>query len=319
MDARELGAVGCELSREGRLQEAVVLLSHAVTQDPSNDEARINLAMAILAQGRLAEGAALYEARLLRTRAPALPFPRWDGTPLDGKRVVIWPEQGLGDQIMMARYVPELVRRGCTVTLVCAPALERLFKQSLDVNVLPAKGSIDLPEADSWIWAMSLLAAMRGSPAPVDPYLDAKPRCTEFRIGLATRGSPTNLNDAYRSLPQDVTEALLAFPGVGSLLPEDTFASDMLDTAEIVAGLDLVISVDTSIAHLAGALGKPVWILLPAYATDWRWQTHRTDSPWYPSARLFRQTIQGDWANVVQDVKAALPHHREASTRQWEH
>jgi hypothetical protein len=302
MDARTIGAVACELSREGHLAQAETLFRHSLAEVPSNHEARINLAMAVLAQGRMAEGAQLYEARLASANEPHLPFPRWDGTPLDGKNIVIWPEQGLGDQIMVARYAKSLVDRGCTVTIVCPPTLERLFAKSLPANILPARGSIELPDADCWLWAMSLLAAMDGSHEPSAPYLFADPKRADFSIGVATRGSPTNLNDAHRSLDHETAATLLSLPDAGSLLPEDTGAADMLETAEIIAGLDLVIAVDTSIAHLAAALGKPVWILLPAYAVDWRWRLGRDDSPWYPSATLIRQPIPGDWCSVLRSV-----------------
>ena len=312
MDANLISGLACELSREGRLQEAEVLFRHSLAETPDNDEARINLAMAVLAQGRLSEGSALYEARLARMSSPTLPVPRWNGGALDGKRVLIWPEQGLGDQIMVARYVHRLAARGCDVTFVCAPALVRLFEQSLPATVLPARGTINFPDPDVWLWAMSLLAAMGGTPTPNAPYLRANPNRKQFRIGVATRGSPTNINDEHRSLPDEVASALLSLPEAGSLLPEDTGAVDMLETAEIIAGLELVISVDTSIAHLAGALGKPIWILLPAYATDWRWQLERRDTPWYPSAQLFRQPVPGDWTSVVSSVRHALAERRSA-------
>jgi ADP-heptose:LPS heptosyltransferase len=121
-----------------------------------------------------------------------------------------------------------------------------------------------------------------------------------------TRGNPGHANDAHRSLPDDFGRELLALPGAVDLDPSSTGARDFQDTAEIVAGLDLVISVDTSVAHLAGAMGKPVWILLPAVSVDWRWMSARADTPWYPSARLFRATEAGGWRAVMDEVGAAM-------------
>jgi ADP-heptose:LPS heptosyltransferase len=121
-----------------------------------------------------------------------------------------------------------------------------------------------------------------------------------------TTGAAYHPNDANRSLPPTVAAELLALPGAVSLRPEDTGARDFQDTADLIAGLDLVITVDTAVAHLAASLGKPTWILLPAAKTDWRWQKERTDSPWYPSVRLFRQGSAGDWAGVIAQVRTAL-------------
>jgi hypothetical protein len=137
-------------------------------------------------------------------------------------------------------------------------------------------------------------------------YLTAAPRWGIGRIGVKTRGNPAHHNDADRSLPDAEAARLLALPGAVSLEPEDTGAHDFADTAEIIAGLDLVIAADTSTAHLAGALGKPVWILLPYVTTDWRWLSGRSDSPWYGSARLFRQHRPGDWSSLLDEVIAAL-------------
>jgi ADP-heptose:LPS heptosyltransferase len=120
------------------------------------------------------------------------------------------------------------------------------------------------------------------------------------------RGDARNLNDAQRSLPPELAARLLAQPGALSLHPEDSGAGDFADTAALIAGLELVISVDTAVAHLAGALGKPVWLLVPAQGTDWRWMTGRDDSPWYPSMRLFRQKPGQGWGPVVDEVLRRL-------------
>jgi hypothetical protein len=282
--------------------------------NPLDHFAALTVATMRLQDGDWREGPRLYEARLrdagsVEWTPPQLPFPRWAGEPLDGRRVLIWPEQGFGDQIMFARFALALQARGCDVTLVCAAALESLFRANLPVRVRPATGSIEFPDPDVWIWCGSLMAALVQDEAdiPGAPYLRSDGVTpVSFRVGLATRGNPMHENDLARSLPPELAAALLALPGCGSILPEDTGARDFAETAAIIAGLDLVIAVDTAIAHLAGAMGKPCWILLAASPTDWRWMRGRSDSPWYPSARLFRQPTVGDWASVVARVTTEL-------------
>jgi hypothetical protein len=127
-----------------------------------------------------------------------------------------------------------------------------------------------------------------------------------LRIGLAASGNPNHLNDQNRSLPSHLADQLAEIPGVVRLSPEVTGAKDFYDTARVVAGLDLVISVDTSIAHLSAAMGKPTWVLLPYIGVDWRWGGG-VGSPWYPSARLFRQAASCDWTEVIDQVKSQLP------------
>jgi hypothetical protein len=311
MDLRSNHDTAIAAALAGRHEMAADILRDALRQAPNDAGAARSLGIVLLTLGRYAEGAPLYEARLAAEpprNAPQLPFPRWAGEPLDGKTVLIWPEQGAGDQIMFARFAAVLASRGCDVTLICHPTLERLFRQSLPVRVLGASGAVEFPDPDVWLWSNSLLAAAGADLAslPAAPYLFAAPaRAPSFRIGVATRGNPNHPNDAHRSLPEREAAVLLGLPGAGSLHAEDTGAADFAETAEIIAGLDLVISVDTSIAHLAGAMGKPVWVLLPEHQTDWRWMRDRPDSPWYPSARLFRQPLTGDWASVLDAVTEA--------------
>ena len=306
-DLETIRDVARAMHKKGQFREAEALYRHVLAVSPEEHVAAMELGMTLLAQGRYAEGAELYEARLKRTQDPPLGFPRWAGEPLEGKRVLIWPEQGFGDQIMCARFALWLAEHGSNVTLVCKAPLHRLFAQSLPFRVLPAEGRIEFPDPDVWIRTMSLISAVGQRGIECLPYLRANPVQPSFRIGVATRGSPTNQNDDQRSMPSDMAAALLAIPAAGSLLPEHTGARDFQDTAEIIAGLDLVITVDTSIAHLAGAMGKPVWILLPAWGACWRWMHGRSDSPWYPSARLFRQAAPGDWGGVIAEVAEVLP------------
>lgn len=265
--------------------------------------------MEFLARGEYETGWRLWEKRPISMggRAdgkPTLAFPEWDGRPISS--LLILPEQGLGDQIMFARYAPFLQDKGVATTIMCHPLLTRLFG-SLGVPVLNAQGRVALPKVDAWALSPSLPFLCRTTleSIPPAPYLSAPPRGSGG-VGIAARGNPGHINDAQRSLPEAAAAELWKLPGAIDLDPASTGAQDLQDTAEIIAGLDLVIAVDTAIAHLAGALGKRCFLLLPHIA-DWRWLRGRDDSPWYPSLRLFRQPSAGDWASVLQAVHAALP------------
>ena len=313
-DAAAHHDLGGFLKGVGRLAEAETSLRTAHQLAPADAKTRHALGIVLLAQGRYAEGWPFYDARHaipdLRLLKPALPYPAWDGGDPAGKAVLIFPEQGLGDQIMFARFAPWLTAKGCDVTLLCHPALARLFAGSLEgVRVAAAAGQVEFPDPDVWVMSGSVTGRTGLSPddLPNAPYLTASPRPSPTgRIGVVARGNPAHTNDANRSLPPALAAELLALPGALSLEPQDTGAKDFADTAAIIAGLDLVITVDTAVAHLAGALGKPVWILLPRLMTDWRWMEDRADSPWYPGARLFRQAVAGDWASVLEAVRQDL-------------
>ncbi|MFI4964095.1 MAG: tetratricopeptide repeat protein [Caulobacterales bacterium] len=306
--------LAASLEALGRLDEAEVEYRVALALAPESGSTARALAVLLLSRGRYAEGFALFERRheLADLAKPALPFPEWRGEPVAGRKILVWPEQGFGDQIQFARFAPILRRRGADVTLVCWPPLARLFELSLGVRVVPAVGAVEFPDPDYWVMAMSLAARLGLTPQtlPGGAYLNAPPLPTPLadgaRIGLLTRGNPNNANDANRSLGADQAARLAALAGAVSLDPADTGAQDFADTAAIVQSLDLVISVDTAVAHLAGALGKPCWTLLPQANTDWRWLRDRRDSPWYPSMRLFRQSSSGDWAGVIDEVMRAL-------------
>jgi hypothetical protein len=278
--------------RAGRLAEALPPLELAAAY-PDMTGAKLNLGNVYLALGRDAEGWALYDNRpeRLNSRTRALSFPEWRGQPLAGKRLLIWPEQGFGDQILAARFIPHLAAAG--VTLVCQQPLVRLFA-GLGATIVPSGGDISVAGHDYWILPMSL--PRWAARAPSAPYLAGRARGTGG-IGVAWQGNP--LPDPGRSLPPELAAKLLSLPGAISLHPQDSGARDFQDTADIIAGLDLVISIDTSVAHLAGALGKPTLVLLQHHCVDWRW---RDNPPWYPSVETLRQPAAGDWRGLVEAV-----------------
>jgi tetratricopeptide (TPR) repeat protein len=320
----------------GRIPEAVACAQEGLRRYPDDANLHWNLAIGQLLLGNFEEGWAEHEWRHPQNGTPRLPQPRWKGEDLRDHTMFLYGEQGFGDNIQFLRYVPEIARQARVLHLRVPPPLEPLMTQLPPNSVLVPKGSA-LPVTDFECSLMSLPAVLRTSEATIPrqvPYLQADPaRVKAWRerlgtgrlnVGIAWAGKPTHFNDLNRSMPlatfmqaaaagcrfvttqPDVREAdravLAAWPDV---LDAGRELKDFADTAALVEALDLVISVDTSVAHLAGALAKPVWLLLP-YVPDWRWLLDRSDSPWYPSARLYRQPAIGDWDSVLLRVKADL-------------
>jgi hypothetical protein len=289
--------------------QASALYRRVLQLRPGFAPAEENLCLALLGAGELEEGFARYDVRftrdLGRVNKPALSFPEWRGEPLAGRSILVWIEQGFGDQIMYARFTPVLAAMGAQVSILTPPPLTRLFR-NLPARVIEAAGEVQIPRHDYWTMPGSIPARLGVSEAslPTTPFLPVGDGGQG--LGVAWRGDPKHPTNVQRSLTPEHRATLEALPGAVSLLPEDTGAADFEATAEIIKGLELVITVDTSIAHLAGAMGKPVWLLLSAENCCWRWQSGRSDSPWYPSARLFRQTTSGDWGSVMDAVRAAL-------------
>jgi tetratricopeptide (TPR) repeat protein len=294
--------LGTHYWREGRCGEAVPLLERA-GRAPELGVGRGNLGAAYLSLGRSAQGWALYDERAERRASPAhgLPFPEWRGEPLAGKSLFIWLEQGFGDQILAARFVRQLTAQ--RITLTSAPQLARLF-ETLDPRVTVMTGEIAVAPHDYWTMALSLPRWFKR--IPTEPYLRGHAAKATGGVGLAWRANPDP--DPGRSLPEALAQELLSLPGAVSLAPEDSGARDFQDTADLIAGLDRVISVDTSVAHLAGAMGKPTQVLLKAQSADWRWrETAPGVCAWYPTARIARQPAQGDWRGLVDRLRAAWP------------
>jgi tetratricopeptide (TPR) repeat protein len=329
-----------------RLQEAEAFYRRALEVKPDHAEFIHNLSILLLSLGRYAEAWPYYEYRYNPSitppicEIPNLHCPQWRGESLLGKSIVIWKEQGYGDNIQFARYVRLLRVRGVShLTLACAPPLKALLETVPGVDEviteLAATASYDY-----WTFPLSLplhfgtivdtipqaLPYLYALQARVDRWRDRVPT-GKLKVGLVWKGSLLHMNDANRSLPGLHTLApLWSVPGVAFISlqkgqgedeaknpPADqpivhlgSGIVDFADTAAIVELLDLVICVDTSIAHLAGAMCKPCWVLLPAVGTDWRWLREREDSPWYASLRIFRQKVPSEWCQLVECIRQEL-------------
>ena len=305
MDARN-NLVGLYRDQH-RWAEAEGVMRDALAVSPADPDWRFRLGCSRLAEGDFAQGWPLFEARRGITRGrvpvPPLPFPEWRGEAVDS--LLVWPEQGFGDVIQFSRYLPLLRARGISVTLACKAPLVRLLSP-LAGRVEALRNGMALPAQDAWCLIGSLPLICGTTLDSIPPSALTRPAHQGVGLGVVTRGDPNHFNDANRSLSDEAAAELLALPGVVSLRPEDTGAADFQATAEIIASLDAVISVDTAVAHLAASLGKPTWILLPYLNPDWRWLRGRPDSPWSPSVRLVRQPASGDWRTVIDTVKQEL-------------
>ena len=308
--------LGTLLQATGRWAEAVAHHLAALETDPELWRARLDLAHAYLGQGNFSRGWPLYEARRAAPGDEHLAAPplanEWQGEPLPGRRLLVWPEQGYGDQIQFARFLPELAARGAAVTLVTPPPLTALFG-GLGVQVVERASRIELPQPDYWTFLLSSphhlgvrLETLSGAPylaAPADRRARWAGYARKGAVGVVWQGRATP--NPHRSLPSRDLLAPLAAAGADlfDLQPEP--GADFADLAAVMEQLDLIVTIDTAAAHLAGALGKPCWLLLPWFGADWRWMQGRDDSPWYASMRLFRQRAHGDWAGVIAEVVAA--------------
>jgi Flp pilus assembly protein TadD len=333
------------LQEMGSLAQAETAYRQAIHADPSFADARFNLATLLLAQGRFDEAWPLYEARYdpritrRNTFAPVIDCPCWRGESLPGRSLLVWHEQGFGDMLQFGRFVPELIRRGARVSLVCAPALRGLFATVEGLTVLSEAEALAMPGSfDYWTFAASVPMHLRVTRDDISRavWLKPEPALSEhwrwrlaslprYRVGLVWQGNPEHPNDRHRSLPSLTALApLWSVPGTsfvslqkgtgereaGHGYPVQNLGleiRDFADSAAILAQLDLLICVDTSVAHLAGSIGAPCWVMLPAYGEDLRWMKHQGDvSLWYPQTRLFRQRVRGEWGELAERLRAAL-------------
>ncbi|MBP2303062.1 tetratricopeptide repeat protein [Azospirillum picis] len=334
------GDLGVALMKAGRPDEALVQFRTAHALAPQDPRAAYNLAMALLAAGAIKEGFRLYEARW-RLKGPT-PWVThwdrfWDGRPLAGGTLLVHAEQGFGDSLQFARYVPLAAARGARVVLAVPGVLRRLMTGLAGCAQVLSEGE-RIPAYAAHAPLMSLprlLGTTAGNIPATLPYLaapaTASPPSTGFspdgrlQVGLVWAGRPEDPDDRHRSCPLAALSPLLALPGVrfhslqvgaaeaaldrvaggAAVVRHGGSVGDFADTAAVIAGLDLVIAVDTAIVHLAGALGRPAWVLLSA-DPDWRWMRGRADSPWYPTHRLFRQPQLGQWEPVVGRLRIEL-------------
>ena len=340
---KALNSRGRALQALNRHADALASFDKAIALQKDYADAQLNRALSLLTLGDLARGFAQYEWRWQRTgmrdTRRGYGKPLWLGEyPPARKTILLHAEQGLGDTIQFARYVPLVAQRGARVVLEVQPELKSLLAGLAGVASCHARGE-QLPAYDVHCPLGSLPLAFKTEPAtiPADiPYLHAdeahlakwRPRLEGLpgkRVALAWAGNASHANDRNRSVDLHLLEPLLALEGISFLSIQRELRgndaerlarhanvshlggdlSDMADTAALLTLADLTISVDTSVVHLAGSLGRPVWVMLPS-APDWRWTLTGAASPWYPQARLFRQPTLGDWPSVIATLRAEL-------------
>jgi Tfp pilus assembly protein PilF len=331
--------------RKLQLDECVACARRAVAIDPTAPGPHLQLAEALLLSGEFPEGWREYEWRYRIAGAePLLPpssAPQWDGAPLAAGKLLLVADQGYGDVIQFARYIPWVCERCADVVIAADRVLHSLIQQLSSTAQLVDRWDRCPPFAA--YCPLSGLPRLHGTtlatiPRGV-PYLRADPERTARwrarmqnlspddvrRIGIVWAGRPTHNNDSNRSATLTAFAPLAEFEGTAlislqkgarqadiggyfgqmPLLNLGAEIADFGDTMAVIEGLDLIITVDTAVAHLAGAMGRPVWVVLP-FAPDWRWLLDRSDSPWYPNMRLFRQSRAGDWSSVMRQVAEAL-------------
>ncbi len=333
--------LGTTLHHSGSFDEGIAALRRAIALAPHHANAHSGLGILLLMRGDLAEGWDEYEWRLRSTerKGPRFPEQPWQGENLAGKHIYVQAEQGFGDTIQFARYIPLLAARAGSVTLRVHQQLVTLLRESLPgATILGDRGDPAPYQCDTVLLSLPRLFKTRLETIPAQvPYLRLPARTAArwttrlakmkgVKVGLVWAGNPEHVNDVRRSIDLELLAPLFAVRGVSfaslqygprtadlkklkgrtrtieNLAPE---FGDFTETAGAVEALDLVITVDTSVAHLAGALGKPVWVLLP-WVTDWRWMLNREDNPWYPTMRLFRQKRGDDWTGVVAHMAREL-------------
>jgi tetratricopeptide (TPR) repeat protein len=333
--------LGTTLHHNGNYEEAISVLRHAIALAPHHANAHSGLGILLLMRGDFGEGWDEYEWRLRSSerKGPRFPERPWEGESLAGKHIYVQAEQGFGDTIQFARYLPLLAARAGKVTLRVHQELVTLLRASLPgVTVLGDRGDPAPYECDAALLSLPRLFKTRLETIPANvPYLRTPAEAAErwkkrlakmagVKVGIVWAGNPEQANDFRRTVDLSVLAPLFAVPGtsfaslqfgphaadlkklkrrkpaIDNLSPE---LRDFADTAAAIAALDLVITVDTSVAHLAGALGKPVWVPMP-WVTHWPYMLVREDCLWYPTMRMFRQKKGEDWSDVVARVVKEL-------------
>jgi Flp pilus assembly protein TadD len=336
----------CGVLKElGRLGEAENGLRTLLRADPANAAVRYNLGLLLLLRGQFEEGWACYEARAAAGAVsfPAFRQPRWQGEALADRSLLVHAEQGLGATIQFARFLPLLAARNPRARIVFqVPAALRRLLSSLEGSPIILSEGKPLPSIDvvCALQSLPLLLTTRADTVPRDvPYLSPDPERVslwrarigphDLRVGIAWQGNPASQAELGRSVPLAAFGPLAGMPGVRLIslqkhagleqltaLPPgfavetlgeefDSGPDGFVDTAAVMQSLDLVVASDSAVAHLAGALGRPVWLALQ-HVPDWRWMLERTDSPWYPTMHLYRQTTRGDWAGVFGRIATDL-------------
>jgi tetratricopeptide (TPR) repeat protein len=324
------------------LAQAEAHLNQALGLRPADVDAHWNRAYVWLLRGDYERGWPEYEWRWPAQQATPRAGPRWDGIPLDGRTILLYTEQGLGDTIQFVRFAPLVAQRGGKVIVECQPALARLLQSAPGIDRVVPRGE-PLPAFDVHAPLLSVPGLLHTTLATIPhdvPYLHAPPERIDhwrhelaawdgFKVGIAWQGNPTFVSDRRRSIPLVLFAPLAAVPGVRlfsiqvghgaeqlhalagrfpvvDLGPRrSTTADPFEESAAIMKNLDLVIASDSGVVHLGGALGVPIWVALSVGA-DWRWLLDRSDSPWYPTMRLFRQRRSGNWDAVFADIAAVL-------------
>ena len=324
------------LKEQGKLQGAVQAYHKAIEINPSYIDAHKNLGIVLLLQGDFQRGWQEYEWRLksddlcIANRAQT----RWDGSSLSGKTILLYAEQGFGDTIQFIRYVHLLVEYDTEIIVECQPELLQLFKNigAIKKTIVVGESAPKFDVNASLLSLPRILGTDLNSIPVKSPYLYTKSgshtdleMCSEYKVGIVWAGNLKHPNDNNRSVELQQFSVLfdveacqffslqvgkrrndiIRYHYSNTIIDLGGDFSNFSDTAAAILELDLVISVDTAVAHLTGALGKPIWVLLP-FMPDWRWLLERENTPWYPTMRLFRQTDTRDWAGVLQKVRFAL-------------
>jgi hypothetical protein len=342
-EAAAFNNYGNVLRECGFPDRAVPFLQHAIILDPNNVTAKFNLAVAYLLMGDYKNGWPAYESRWnyehLAGTEPKYEQPRWRGESLKGKTILVIGEQGHGDNIQFCRFLYNLHVAGATIKLQVTDGLIPLLRRSEIISHVGSYDS-DMGDFDYWVPIMSipgiLGVTLDNLPKPqsylnADPYLIKSwaerlgPK-TKMRVGFSWSGRRDSWINQHKAMPFDtMLDMIKTNPQyewvnlqVDCTLAEEEelsgtgvttypgVVSSFADTAALMTHLDVVLSVDTAVAHLAGALGRPTWIMLNQFALDWRWLLDRDSSPWYTSARLFRQPKMGDWESVTKKVAQYL-------------